>query len=373
MPAPTRPTSIPYPFASAAIAPYINTLPNNPTGSALASWKQGFPPSTMTPLSSGGAPPYGADFNGVLFATSAGVQWTQMGGQPVYDSSLVTAQGGYPLGAVLSLNDNASFVINTISGNTNDPNSGIGGATGWAPWGGLLATAGLYGAESGSGNAYVVTTTPALTTNRNGTTVMFKATHANTGGATLNAGGGVASLLRNDGSALASGDIKNNAVYAAIYDAGSGAWYLRNVVPSQVTTTRASTTYSNSGSVAVASTTGVMAGLGVTITPSSSGTILVTANTTVGNNAGSSGGTLTAQLRYGTGTPPVNGAAPSGTAIGVAVAGFVSTTTGNFNAGFNGVITGLTPGTTYWLDFDGFGTSGTNPTLSYIMISAVEK
>ena len=38
---------------------------------ALASYTDGFPPATRTPLAAGGKPPYGADMNGILKAITA--------------------------------------------------------------------------------------------------------------------------------------------------------------------------------------------------------------------------------------------------------------------------------------------------------------
>lgn len=56
------------------------------------------------------------------------------------------------------------------------------------------------------------------------------------------------------------------------------------------------------------------------------------------------------QVRFGTGTAPVNGAAASGTQVGNTSA--VSSTAANAAVGVanGGIITGLTPGTAYWFD-----------------------
>ncbi|OYV42371.1 MAG: hypothetical protein B7X10_06675, partial [Burkholderiales bacterium 21-58-4] len=167
-----RPSTVHYPFAEAALPANINTVPDAPTGSALASWQQGFPPITMTPLGSGGLPPYGADFNGVLNALSANVQWMNAGGTPAYDSTLSTAIGGYPAGAVIALSDGYSYVVSTTAGNTNNPNSSM---TGWAPFGGLMSGAELYIQDSGPGaNSILLTAAPPVSAYFNGLRVVFK-------------------------------------------------------------------------------------------------------------------------------------------------------------------------------------------------------
>lgn len=126
-------------FAIAAGGSYI-TIPI-PTPSQIgivagaASLTDGFPPLTMTELSSGGIPPFGQDVNGILYMISAHTV-AVAAGQPYYfDATLATAMGGYKFGAIVARADDHGFWINRLSGNTNDPDApgSIAPASGWFP------------------------------------------------------------------------------------------------------------------------------------------------------------------------------------------------------------------------------------------------
>lgn len=78
-----------------------NTIPVNPTGTYLASQKEGFPPVTMLPIASGGEPPAGEDMNGVLNLISQQHFFFQNGGMETFRQDVSDAIGGYPEGAIL--------------------------------------------------------------------------------------------------------------------------------------------------------------------------------------------------------------------------------------------------------------------------------
>ena len=124
------PSYFPKPFADSAGSGYINPIP---TASQIgitdgaASLTDGFPPLTFTPKASGGVPPFGADFNGILNQTTAVARWIQAGGLSVYDATFSTAIGGYPSGAVLVRADGGGFWISTADDNTTDPDTGGAG------------------------------------------------------------------------------------------------------------------------------------------------------------------------------------------------------------------------------------------------------
>uniref|UniRef100_UPI00158D5DFE gp53-like domain-containing protein n=1 Tax=Burkholderia pyrrocinia TaxID=60550 RepID=UPI00158D5DFE len=82
----------------------------------------------------------------------------------------------------------------------------------------------------------VTALTPAVNAYANGLQVKFRAAHANTGQATLNAGAGVVPLLRDDGTALQAGDVPANAIVGATYDAAAAAFLLNSIVASQFDT-----------------------------------------------------------------------------------------------------------------------------------------
>lgn len=82
MPEPPR---IPRPFAEEGKRANI---PDVTEKEGRASWGEGFPKVTATPLSKGGIPPKRADFNGVLYALSQAICWLQQGGVWTYDAHI---------------------------------------------------------------------------------------------------------------------------------------------------------------------------------------------------------------------------------------------------------------------------------------------
>ena len=168
--APTRPTNYATPFAASGTR---NTIPTNPTGSNLASFTQGFPPVTMMPISSGGIPPSGNDFNGLFYDYSSHVVWVNAGGQYRFDSALSTAMGGYPKGMVLQNNAGTANYVSLIDNNTNDFNSDATqiGVT-WAPYSGKAFSNATITTTGGNVNltviqavASMITVNGALTSN----------------------------------------------------------------------------------------------------------------------------------------------------------------------------------------------------------------
>lgn len=118
--APTRPTNYATPFA---VSGTKNTIPSAPTGTNRASFTEGFPAVTMQPLTSGGQPPSGNDFNGLFYDYSSHIVWINAGGQYRFDAALSTAMGGYPKDMVLQANAGGASYISLINNNTNDFNS----------------------------------------------------------------------------------------------------------------------------------------------------------------------------------------------------------------------------------------------------------
>ncbi|HTA83602.1 MAG TPA: collagen-like protein [Bacteroidia bacterium] len=133
----------------------------------------------------------------------------------------------------------------------------------------------------------------------------------------------------------------------------------------------------NASQTNVASPTGVnrtaalMQGLGATITPGASGKILVVISAQIANSTLNDGGRI--QLYYGTGTAPANGAAVTGTAVGGTIEYGDVKTAGNFYPiSTNVIITGLTTGTTYWVDLSLIALTGGTASLSNVSISIIE-
>lgn len=123
----TEPSKFVTPFAESGLKNTIPTASNNTTGKA--GFDKGFPERTMLPKASGGIPPSGMDFNGILYDITSAIRYMQAGGQPTYDAAFAAAIGGYPLGAVLIGDDGVSIFQSAVDGNATDPNSGGAGWT----------------------------------------------------------------------------------------------------------------------------------------------------------------------------------------------------------------------------------------------------
>lgn len=91
------------PFANTAGSSFINyPVPDVPSGTpGQAALSTGFPPINFSPVSAGGIPPKGSDFNALLYQITAWNQWQAVGGAVSYDPAFQTAIGGYPIGATV--------------------------------------------------------------------------------------------------------------------------------------------------------------------------------------------------------------------------------------------------------------------------------
>lgn len=145
----TAPALIVKPFgADAAGANITLPIPVEPTLTpGQASFDLGFPPVTMLdPVSQAGVPPFGQDFNGLLYMITAYLVWLQGGGGFVYDADFVAENGGYNEGAILrSVDDPTRQWVSTADDNSTDPDSP--GALNWIP--------------VGSGQGYITAMVPA--------------------------------------------------------------------------------------------------------------------------------------------------------------------------------------------------------------------
>ena len=96
-----------------------------------ASFTTGFPDETMKPITAGGTPPKGADFNGILYALTNAVRFYGAGGHYQFNGSFAAAIGGYPMGATVQASDNMGHWLNVVEANSTGPESGL--STGWLP------------------------------------------------------------------------------------------------------------------------------------------------------------------------------------------------------------------------------------------------
>ena len=79
-----------------------------------------------------------------------------------------------------------------------------------------------YAVATGSANAYIATLNPALSAYAEGVSLRLKINIANTGASTVNVNGlGAKPILKSNGSAVASGNLKLGSVYTLAYDGTS--------------------------------------------------------------------------------------------------------------------------------------------------------
>lgn len=113
-----------------------NTIPvNSQVGvtAGAASWMDGFPPLTMTPIAAGGIPPSGLDMNGVLYEVSQQSLWAASGAGVKFDPDWAGNQniGGYAKGALVLRSDGTGYWISTKDNNTTNPETAPNAD--WAP------------------------------------------------------------------------------------------------------------------------------------------------------------------------------------------------------------------------------------------------
>lgn len=125
------PVFIPEAFANDAGPTFRNTIPDTTIDTQRASWSQGFPALTMTPVIAGGKPPLGQDVNGTLYAISTHTIYQQAGQLYLYSTDVSTALGGYALGTILGSTTGKVVWFNIVDGNVTDPDGS--GSTGWIP------------------------------------------------------------------------------------------------------------------------------------------------------------------------------------------------------------------------------------------------
>lgn len=120
-----KPTLIPQAFAQGG---QHADLPNAATGTNRASFLEGFPQITSTPIADGGIPPNRLDFNALGYIPMIHAFFRQNGGVFTFDTAVSNAIGGYPKGAVLWVLKNnvpqyavRSLVENNTNNFVNDP------------------------------------------------------------------------------------------------------------------------------------------------------------------------------------------------------------------------------------------------------------
>ncbi len=186
-----QPSRIQLPFANSGTKNTIPVPSQIGITDGLASFTDGFPPLTMTPIASGGKPPFGADFNGVLNAITAIQRWQSGGGLFTYDAAWSTANSGYPKGALLLKADGSGYWRNKVDGNTTNPDTG--GANWTDVFGGLV-------------NIQVFTASGTYTPTPGTRAVMVRAVGGGASGTSTTATGGTTWSSGNGGQAGSYGE-----------------------------------------------------------------------------------------------------------------------------------------------------------------------
>lgn len=117
------PVKFTVPFAASGAK---NTIPITASSTpGLASYTTGFPATTMEPIASGGIPPAGQDFNGLLNAINTANLWDQSGFVSAFDSAFSgnASIGGYPAQSLVTRADGKGFWLNTSDNNTTNPDA----------------------------------------------------------------------------------------------------------------------------------------------------------------------------------------------------------------------------------------------------------
>lgn len=122
------PKRLPIPFADSGDKQVIPNESQIPITGGRASYPDGFPPLTRTPISAGGIPPFGTDFNGVLNDITSAIRWYNAGMHYTFDSIFSTSVSGYPRGAILLKSSLSGLWQSSIENNTSNPDAG---GSGW--------------------------------------------------------------------------------------------------------------------------------------------------------------------------------------------------------------------------------------------------
>lgn len=137
------PPKIPLAWAASAGGGFINYPVPTPSQIGItngaASFTDGFPPNTFVAEASGGAGPFGKDFNGIFKQLTADMQWQQAQGIWTYDAAFQSTIGGYPNGALVQ----SATTVGTVWQSTADNNVTNPDAAG-AGWTKVTATSGLF-------------------------------------------------------------------------------------------------------------------------------------------------------------------------------------------------------------------------------------
>jgi hypothetical protein len=211
------------------------------------------------------------------------------------------------------------------------------------------------------------------------TSAAFDVTLAGTSSTTLNAGRTLTLDMKNVAHTLAFNatantiTFPNTASYTLIGSGDTGTVtnaMLAGSIATSKLTALAHTASSVAAPTGTTSTTGLMMGLAGTITPTNSGTVHFSVCGDIANSALADGANV--QLRTGTGTAPINGAALTGTIRGSLIKHTSPVAATKFPFCTQWTVTGLTLSTAVWIDVGLAAVTGGTASIADVDIVADE-
>lgn len=117
-----QPKQIITPWAENGLKNDIPNIRELSTPQEGATYQDGFPSITMTPISVGGKPPSGRDMNGILYEITANLAFLSRGKHYKFNQDYCSAINGYPKGAILINNAETALYISRVDQNQIDFN-----------------------------------------------------------------------------------------------------------------------------------------------------------------------------------------------------------------------------------------------------------
>lgn len=112
-----QPKLLPKAWAKSGLRNEIPDSRNSGLAQGAATYEEGFPSITMTPIPQGGKAPSGRDMNGILHEITSHIVHQNKGGNYLFNAEFAQKIGGYDKGAVLISDDFTTFYVSLIAKN----------------------------------------------------------------------------------------------------------------------------------------------------------------------------------------------------------------------------------------------------------------
>ncbi|WP_066421764.1 tail fiber protein [Gallibacterium salpingitidis] len=119
-----------------------NSIPNDREvgfSDERATYEEGFPSITMTPIAQGGKAPSGKDMNGILHEITAHIVFQNKGGTYQFNQDFANEIGGYERGSILISDDYTTVFVSLVDNNTLNFNTAEDYSRYWS----VIATTGV--------------------------------------------------------------------------------------------------------------------------------------------------------------------------------------------------------------------------------------